>query len=125
MAIATEQLEAIHQEITQAFSDDPQITVVPAEGTPPDTYEITYKIEGLQKVDGGAVEKADSHIIRISIPFGFPHFPPSCKPQSPVFHPDFDPAAICIGDFWEKNRSIVDLISHIFHKISLPAGARI
>jgi ubiquitin-protein ligase len=118
MAIATEQLEAIKQEITQTFSDDPRITVVPVDGNPPEKYEVTYNLDGLQKTDAGAVEKANSHTIAISIPFGYPHFPPSCKPKSPIFHPDFDPAAICIGDFWEKNRSITDLISHIGEMIA-------
>ena len=118
MAIATEQLEAINQEITQTFSDDTRISVVPVDGTPPDKYEVTYHIEGLQKSDEGAVEKANTHSIVISIPFGYPHFPPSCKPKSPIFHPDFDPAAICIGDFWEKNRSIVELITHIGEMIT-------
>lgn len=113
MAIATEQLEAIQQEIEQSFSADSAISVVPLDGNPPDKYEVTYQVNGLQKSDSGAVENKNQHTISISIPFGFPHFPPSCKPKSPIFHPDFDPAAICIGDFWEKNRSISDLISHI------------
>jgi len=118
MAIATEQLEAINQEITQAFTDNPRITVKAVEGTPPDTYEVTYAVEGFQKSESGKIEKTGSHTVAISIPFGFPHFPPSCKPKSPIFHPDFDPAAICIGDFWEKNRSIVDLIDHIGEMIT-------
>ncbi len=118
MAIATEQLEAINQQITQAFSDDSSITVVATDGNPPDKYEITYQLDGLQKSDSGSIEKRGSHTISISIPFGYPHFPPSCKPKSPIFHPDFDPAAICIGDFWEKTRSIVDLISHIGEMIT-------
>lgn len=118
MAIATDQLETINRDITQAFTDNPRISVEPVEGNPPDTYEITYKVEGLQKSGTGEIEKGNNHTITISIPFGFPHFPPSCKPKSPIFHPDFDPAAICIGDFWEKNRSIVDLISHIGEMIA-------
>ena len=118
MAIATEQLEAINQEISQSFSDDPRITVVPVDGNPPDKYEVTYNVEGLQKSDEGSVEKADSHTVVLNIPFGYPHFPPSCKPKSPIFHPDFDPAAICIGDFWEKNRSVIELITHIGEMIT-------
>jgi len=118
MAIATEQLEAINQEITQAFADDPRINVVAVDGNPPEKYEITYLVEGLQKTESGAIEKTDRHTIGVSIPFGYPHFPPSCKPKSPIFHPDFDPAAICIGDFWEKNRSIVNLIRHIGEMIT-------
>ena len=118
MAIASEQLEAINQELSKSFSDDPQITVVPVDGTPPEKYEITYHVEGLHKSDDGGVEKAGNHTIVITIPFGYPHFPPSCKPKSPIFHPDFDPAAICIGDFWEKNRSITELIAHIGEMIT-------
>ncbi|MEJ2057813.1 MAG: ubiquitin-conjugating enzyme E2, partial [Desulfofustis sp.] len=118
MAIATEQLEAIRQEITHAFSDDSRISIAAADGNPPEKYEVTYLVEGLQKTESGTIEKTDRHTITISIPFGYPHFPPSCKPKSPIFHPDFDPAAICIGDFWEKNRSIVDLIRHIGEMIT-------
>ena len=77
MAIASEQLEAINQELSKSFSDDPQITVVPVDGTPPEKYEITYHVEGLHKSDDGGVEKAGNHTIVITIPFGYPHFPPS------------------------------------------------
>lgn len=118
MATATKQLEAIHQEISERFSGDPVISVTPLDGDPPEKYEITYKTTGLYKDDSGTVQERDSHTITISIPFGFPHFPPSCKPKSSIFHPDFDPAAICIGDFWEKDRSISELISHLGQMIS-------
>lgn len=118
MATATKQLEAIHQEINERFSGDPVITVTPLDGDPPEKYEITYNTTGVFKDDSGSIEEKDSHTITISIPFGFPHFPPSCKPKSSIFHPDFDPAAICIGDFWEKDRSISELISHIGQMIS-------
>jgi len=118
MATATKQLEAIYQEISERFSGDPRIIVTPLDGDPPEKYEITYHTTGVFKDDSGEVQEKDSHSITISIPFGFPHFPPSCKPKSTIFHPDFDPAAICIGDFWEKDRSISDLISHIGQMIS-------
>ena len=118
MATATKQLEAIHKEIGERFSGDPVITVTPLDGDPPEKYEITYNITGVFKDDSGDIQEKDSHTITVSIPFGFPHFPPSCKPKSSIFHPDFDPAAICIGDFWEKDRSISELIVHIGQMIS-------
>ena len=118
MATATKQLEAIHKEIGERFSGDPVITVTPLDGDPPEKYEITYNITGVFKDDSGDIQEKDSHTITVSIPFGFPHFPPSCKPKSSIFHPDFDPAAICIGDFWEKDRSISELIVHIGRMIS-------
>ncbi len=118
MATATKQLEAIYKEISERFSADPAITVTPLDGDPPEKYEITYNITGVYKDDNGTITEKDSHTVTISIPFGFPHFPPSCKPKSSIFHPDFDPAAICIGDFWEKDRSISELIIHIGQMIS-------
>ena len=118
MATATKQLEAIYQEITARFSGDSAITVNPVDGDPPEKYEINYNVTGIFKDESGDIQEKSSHTVTISIPFGFPHFPPSCKPKSPIFHPDFDPAAICIGDFWEKERSIGDLIFHIGQMIT-------
>ena len=118
MATATKQLEAIFQEIQKQFSGNSAITVKPLDGDPPEKYEVTYAVAGFCKTESGEIQQQDSHTITISIPFGFPHFPPSCKPKSAIFHPDFDPAAICIGDYWEKDRSISDLIIHIGQMIS-------
>lgn len=118
MATATKQLEAIYQEISKRFSDDDRISVMPLDGEPPEKYEITYRIIGVHKDRSGNILEKDSHTITISIPFGFPHFPPSCKPKTDLFHPDFDPAAICIGEFWAKDRSISDLIFYIGTMIS-------
>lgn len=118
MATATKQLESIYQEITRQFSGNQLITVAPLDGDPPEKYEITYHIAGIYKDDSGEIQGRDNHVVTINIPFGFPHFPPSCKPKTPIFHPDFDPAAICIGDFWEKDRTIGDLILHIGQMIS-------
>ncbi len=118
MATATKQLEAIFQEITRQFSGNTVITVTPIDGDPPEKYEVTYHITGVYKDSSGEIQERSNHIITISIPFGFPHFPPSCKPKTEIFHPDFDPAAICIGDFWDKDRTIGDLIVHIAHMIA-------
>ncbi|MDD3814658.1 MAG: hypothetical protein PHZ02_08425 [Desulfocapsaceae bacterium] len=113
MTILSEQLEAIFQEINVRFSQHQQIQVTPIEGTPPEKYRITYHLQGLCKEEEGEVRECTDHVIILTLPFGFPHFPPNCKPETPVFHPDFDQAAICIGDFWEKNQSLPELIIHI------------
>jgi tetratricopeptide (TPR) repeat protein/ubiquitin-protein ligase len=113
MGIATKQLEAIFKEINERFKKSPYVTIKPTDGDPPERYEITYTIKGLHQSKNKEVQEATHHTISIAIPFGFPHFPPNCKPVSPIFHPDFDQAAICIGDFWNKESSIPDLIVHI------------
>jgi len=118
MGIATKQLEAIIKEINENFLGNRYVTIKPGDNDPPESYEITYNIKGLHLNKKKEVIDASHHTIAISIPFGFPHFPPNCKPISPVFHPDFDQAAICIGDFWKKDSTITELIVHIGHMIS-------
>ncbi len=118
MSNTSAQLETVFQEITDHFANIPQITVTPEEGNPPEQYRITYHINGICKEAGGEVTPCDTHVVTISLPFGFPHFPPNCRPESPLFHPDFDSSAICIGDIWETDKSIVKLILYIGRLIS-------
>ncbi len=113
MSIAPDQLGEIYRQISERFLSHPLISVKPVQGDPPDQYSITYTITGLTQGEQDQVSETSKHVIELSIPFGFPHFPPSCKPTSNIFHPDFDPGAICIGDFWEQNSSLPDLIVHI------------
>ncbi len=113
MAILSEQLEAIFQEIKTNFARHQQIQVTPIAGDPPEQYRVTYHLQGFCKENGGEIRICPDHIITITLPFGFPHFPPNCTPEGPVFHPDFDRAAICIGEFWESNPSLAELIIHI------------
>ena len=113
MTILSEQLAAILQEIKDNFARHRQIQVTPIAGDPPEQYRISYHVQGLCREDGGEVRQCTDHVITITLPFGFPHFPPNCKPESPVFHPDFDQAAICIGEFWENHTSLSELIIHL------------
>ncbi len=112
------QLETVLQELTDYFAGIPQISVSPGEERPPEHYTVTYQIEGVCKEEGGEVYPCDSHVVSLWLPFAFPQFPPNCRPESPTFHPDFDSSAICIGDFWEADQSIIKLILHIGHMIS-------
>lgn len=113
MTILSEQLEAIFLEIKAHLGQHRQIQVTPIAGSPPEQYRITYHLQGLCKEKGGEIQACTDHIITLTLPFGFPHFPPNCKPETPVFHPDFDQAAICISEFWEGSQSLTELIIHI------------
>ena len=115
---SSNQLETVLQEVSDYFANTPRISVIPKEGSPPDQYQVTYQITGICKENDGDIYSCDNHVVSISLPFGFPHFPPNCLPESPTFHPDFDSSAICIGDAWEADKSIVKLILHIGKMIS-------
>lgn len=118
MATPNEQLREIYQDLQNKFGNNKYIRVIPFDDDPPEKYEVKYSILGLAQDSDGKVVESREHSIFINIPFGFPHFPPSCTPQTPTFHPDFDQAAICIGEFWNKDRTLPELILHIGKMIS-------
>jgi|GEM_PF-2238582 ubiquitin-protein ligase len=113
MGIPNEQLRKIFQDLKETFDRSPFISIIPFDDDPPEKYEIRYSIPGLIQNEYGDIVESREHSVFINIPFGFPHFPPSCTPQSATFHPDFDQAAICIGEFWNKDRTLPELIIHI------------
>lgn len=110
MSATPNQLDEIFRQVSEYFVSHPVISVHPTKGDPPDHYEITYTITGMCKNGEGKIVESTDHTVELAIPFGFPHFPPSCKPKNAIFHPDFDPVAICLGDFWQQDRLLSDLI---------------
>lgn len=113
MSVSPDQLGEIFRSLRQTFHDHPAISIRPIKGDPPEQYEIVYTISGYCKTGRSDVSKAEEHRIELTIPFGFPHFPPSCKPKTDIFHPDFDPAAVCLGEFWQPGREVAELVIHL------------
>ncbi len=113
MATANEQLQKIAIELQQQFSGSPYITISAFDDDPPEKYEVTYNLKGVGLQKDGKITELNKHSVFIKIPFGFPYFPPSCTPQSATFHPAFDQAAICIGEYWNKDRKLSELIVYI------------
>lgn len=110
MAMGSQQLAEDYEQLKELIELYPNIAIVSAEGQPPDNYELEYHLRGFIKEETGAVVVGTSHTVRISLPFGYPHFAPIAKPLSPIFHPDIDPAAIRIADRWQENPSLSDLV---------------
>ncbi len=106
-------LETESEEVQRQFANHPQITIVSTEGTPVNKYVIEYRTNGLVRLDDGEIAKSDQHRIEITLSFGFPHFPPNCKPLTQIFHPDIDPSAIKIAEFWNADETLTALINHI------------
>ncbi|MDD2463452.1 MAG: hypothetical protein PHI97_05600 [Desulfobulbus sp.] len=113
MAMGSQQLAEDFAQLKDFLELYPNIVLLKAEGQPPDNYEIEYTIRGYSRDESNNITIASNHRIRVSLPFGYPHFAPIAKPLSPIFHPDFDPAAIRIADQWQKNPSLPELILHI------------
>lgn len=113
MSTGEQQLQIDFEKITQLLEQYPDIRLLHADGDPPDRYDIEYNLKGYEANPDGTASPADRHRVRITLPFGYPHFAPTVKPLSPIFHPDIDPDAVRIADFWEKSQSLPELIIHI------------
>lgn len=118
MSISNSQLANEYDEIKRRFSASPYIQITANSENAPESYEITYHVKGISQVTDGRAVIVDGHRVSIVLPFGYPHFPPNCKPLTSIFHPDFDPDAVCIGDFWNSSHSLAELIVHIGRLIS-------
>ncbi|WP_028317640.1 hypothetical protein [Desulfobulbus elongatus] len=113
MAMGSQQIAEDYEQLKDLLELYPNISIVKTEGQPPDHYEIEYTLRGYVKEDETTIGIGHKHRIRLSLPFGYPHFAPIAKPLTPVFHPDFDPAAVRLADHWQHNPSLPDLVLHI------------
>ena len=113
MASGPDKLAVDFEEVQKTLELYPSINIIQVEGDPPDNYEIEYLLNGYVRDVDGNIRTGAQHRIRLSLPFGYPHFPPAVKPLTSIFHPDIDPDAIRIAAYWQKNPDISELILHI------------
>lgn len=113
MSSAEQQLQADFALVKKLLQEYPSIKLIATKGEPPEQYDIEYNLKGYKANPDGTILPANKHQVRITLPFGYPHFPPTVKPLSSIFHPDIDPDAIRIADFWKESRTLPELIIHI------------
>ncbi|RWX42929.1 Ubiquitin-conjugating enzyme [Candidatus Electrothrix aarhusensis] len=113
MASETDQLTRDFEEVNKLLTQYPQIHVAQTEGDPPAAYEVEYQLTGLIRQTDGSIGQGSRHLLRISLPFGYPHFPPTVKPLTSIFHPDVDPDAVRIASYWQQNPSLAELMVHM------------
>jgi ubiquitin-protein ligase len=118
MADLTQQLDEEHKRVVGMFAGSPYVSLTFSDGDPPRRYEVEYSIKGGVKQEDGSIQISESHRVAILLPFGYPNFPPICKPLTPTFHPDFGSAAICISSYWDVFKSLPGLITHIGRMIA-------
>lgn len=94
------------------------IVVSGASGSPPDRYQITYNLVGLYAQPDGKIAEKHQHVAEIELTLGYPRRAPQCRMLTPIFHPNFDQATICIGDFWAASEGLDDLIIRIGRMIA-------
>ena len=114
----TRRLLLDHQTLTSRLADWPLIQITGTEGLPPEIYRFTYNLRGLYVAASGEILERQIHVLEVNLSLGYPRRAPQCRMLTPVFHPNFDDAMVCIGDFWAASEGLDDLIIRIGRMIT-------
>src|SRR5712672_1293879 len=98
--------------------DWPLIQITGKAGMPPEIYRFTYNLRGLYVSSAGEILERDVHVLEVNLSLGYPRRAPQCRMLTPVFHPNFDDAMVCIGDFWAASEGLDDLVIRIGRMIA-------
>lgn len=113
MSVRLRRLQSDHEQIEKRFKNSPHIVIRETKGNPPERYEIEYRVRGLVVKDSGEIVESNKHIAEIVLTRSYPRRPPQCRMLTPIFHPNIDPGAICIGDHWAASEALSDLVIRI------------
>lgn len=117
----TRRLLADSQLVTAAFQSFPLIEIREITGNPADLYRVLYRVNGLARGAGGQPVLRNEHLVEIRLTLDYPRQSPRCKMLTPVFHPNIEPATICVGDHWTAGERLVDLIIRIGEMLAYQA----
>jgi ubiquitin-protein ligase len=107
-----------YDNLVQRFNQWPLIQISGTAGMPPEVYRFTYSLKGLYVSANGEILERDMHVLEVNLSLGYPRRAPQCRMLTPVFHPNFDDASVCIGDFWAASERLDDLITRIGRMIA-------
>jgi ubiquitin-protein ligase len=114
----TRRLLLDHQTLSSRLADWPLIQITGTAGMPPEIYRFTYNLRGLYVAPSGEILERQVHVLEVNLSLGYPRRAPQCRMLTPVFHPNFDDAMVCIGDFWAASEGLDDLIIRIGRMIT-------
>lgn len=107
-----------HQLLQRVLKDWPLIQISGSAGLPPEMYRFTYNLKGLYVSPTGDILERNVHVLEVNLTLGYPRRAPQCRMLTPIFHPNFDDATVCIGDFWAASEGLDDLIIRIGRMIA-------
>lgn len=113
-------LQADAAQVQKAFATSQLIRVQTPQGNLPERYVIEFHVRGLVRGVQGPVFQ-DQHYAEIQLTSEYPRQSPKCRMLSPIFHPNIEPATICVGDHWTAGERLVDLIVRIAEMIGYQA----
>jgi ubiquitin-protein ligase len=107
-----------HKMLTARLAGWPLVQISGTAGYPPEIYRFTYNITGLYVAPGGQILERATHVMEVNLSLGYPRRAPQCRMLTPIFHPNFDEASVCIGDFWAASEGLDDLVFRVGRMIA-------
>jgi ubiquitin-protein ligase len=111
-------LKLDYETLLRRFAASSIIRIVGTAGLPPELYRFEYRLKGIYVNAAGEILERDTHLLEVQLSLEYPRRAPQCRMLTPVFHPNFDDATVCIGDFWAASEGLDDLIVRIGRMIA-------
>jgi ubiquitin-protein ligase len=115
--VRLKRLQADYEKLKDYVNRHPRLQLIQAEGTPPERYQLEYRIRSLRQTDD-ELKTVKSHMVEISLPLSYPRMAPQCRMLTPIFHPNIAPHAICIGDHWSPGEPLWSIVARIGEMIA-------
>ncbi len=115
--VRLKRLQADYEKLKEYVTRHPRLQLIRAEGTPPERYQLEYRIRSLRQTDD-ELAKVKSHMVEITLPLSYPRMAPQCRMLTPIFHPNIAPHAICIGDHWSPGEPLWSIVARIGEMIA-------
>jgi ubiquitin-protein ligase len=115
--VRLKRLHADYEKMRDYVNRHPRLQLIQAEGTPPERYQLEYRIRSLRQTDDD-LSMVKSHMVEIALPLNYPRMPPQCRMLTPIFHPNIAPHAICIGDHWSPGEPLWSIVARIGEMIA-------
>ena len=113
-------LMADAKQMGAAFANFPLIRIRSTTGEPPEVYQIEFHVRSLDRGKKNPVPR-EQHLVEIQLTADYPRLGPKCRMLTPIFHPNIDTAAICVGDHWSAGERLVDLVVRIGEMLAYQA----
>ena len=92
------------------------------EGDAPDVWRVTYAVDGLAPgTSAEAPVPRGEHVAEFRLPPDYPRLPPRVRLLTPAFHPNVDPATVCVGDHWTAAERLADLMVRVGEMLAYQA----
>ncbi len=105
-------LASDYAEVEEYARLHPRVRIIQVEGSPPERYEIEYRISSLVN-SGAEVKIGKNHLVEILISRNYPRTPPKISMLTPVFHPNIDEKSIHLEEHWAAETSLKSVIIRI------------